>query len=121
MRAVRTKGRIPAISNSGKMMSTSQMIPKSMTKLKSPRVSNLKGKVIFLTIGLTKEVEIPKTNPAKRNISNGPLKLTPGKNLLVAHKTKRAIKLWKKIFFNTILKLTKKSRKVNEIKNPTLD
>jgi hypothetical protein len=57
-----------AMISSGKRTSTIQTIAILMIRLKRPRVSNLKGKVIILIIGLMKKFINPRTAPAKNKV-----------------------------------------------------
>lgn len=52
-----------------------------MTKLNSPKVNILNGKLMNFKIGLIKKLSRPKTPPARANICQFPVNSTPGTNL----------------------------------------
>lgn len=92
IRAVRKSEEKPSITSSGEKTFVSHTKNINITKLKRSRVIMRKGRVIFLSRGLTKWFKIPNKAPTKtrdlRNslkvaaffgrMKNGPVKSTPG-------------------------------------------
>jgi len=77
-------------------MSTNQISPILTTRLKSPRVKILKGRVIIFKIGLMKKLISPKKAPAIIKYLISPVKATPGTNFTASQKLKIPPTIWKK-------------------------
>jgi hypothetical protein len=86
IKVVQNKGMRPEMINSGKMISTTQIISILITRLKRPKVIILKGKVTRFTMGLIKKFINPRTNPDKIRYFVSPLNSTPGINLIASQK-----------------------------------
>tara|TARA_Y100000310_G_C20558556_1_gene751823 strand:+ start:99 stop:404 length:306 start_codon:yes stop_codon:yes gene_type:complete len=79
---VKSSGTIPDISNAlGNSMSiTSQTRNAFITKVNSPRVRILKGKLINFRIGLIEKLTSPNIVPAINRLSVDPWRTAPGMN-----------------------------------------
>ena len=81
MRVVQMRGNIPEILSSGKIAFTAQTINALITKLNSPNVIILNGRVISFSTGLMKKLISPSTHPARSSVFISPLNVTPEINL----------------------------------------
>lgn len=122
IKVVKRSGLKPSIVNSGEIKATSQIKKPEITKLKRLRVSILRGRLIALRIGLTKEFTIPRRMPAKSKVLKicshskrvgkiGPVKVTPdGINFTANKRVKKPMTICQNnresIYFYTIIIIT---------------
>ena len=81
MTDVQKSGIIPLISNSGKMISTVQIISMFIIQEKKPRVTRRKGNAIKFKIGFAKKFIIPKNAPIRIKTCQKAVNWTPNRLL----------------------------------------